>query len=124
MSLSPAWEATNSSLSSPEIQFPENAAQVAQRVADALAMPIAVDGNEITVSASVGIAVFPADGEDAETLLKNADAAMYHAKSEGRNGYAFIPSRCTTRHSNGSRSRRAFAKRSSARSSALPATQA
>jgi diguanylate cyclase (GGDEF)-like protein len=72
-----------------EVKSAENAAQVAKRVADALCVPIAVAANEITVSASIGIAVFPTDGEDAEALLKNADAAMYHAKSQGRNGYAF-----------------------------------
>src|SRR5512144_3355759 len=72
-----------------EIKCAENAAQVAKRVADALAVPIAVAATEITVSASIGIAVFPTDGEDAEALLKNADTAMYHAKSQGRNGYAF-----------------------------------
>jgi diguanylate cyclase (GGDEF)-like protein len=72
-----------------EVKSAESAAQVARRVADALALPIAVAANEITVSASIGIAVFPTDGEDAEALLKNADAAMYHAKSQGRNGYAF-----------------------------------
>jgi diguanylate cyclase (GGDEF)-like protein len=72
-----------------EIKCAENAAQVAQRVAEALSIPIVVAANEITVGASIGIAVFPTDGEDAEALLKNADAAMYHAKSQGRNGYAF-----------------------------------
>ena len=72
-----------------EIKCAENAAQVAKRVADALAVPIAVAATEITVSASIGIAVFPTDGDDAEALLKNADTAMYHAKSQGRNGYAF-----------------------------------
>jgi diguanylate cyclase (GGDEF)-like protein len=72
-----------------DIQDGQNAAQVAQRVADALSVPVPIAGNEITVTACVGIAVFPADGDDADTLLKNADAAMYHAKSQGRNGYAF-----------------------------------
>jgi predicted signal transduction protein with EAL and GGDEF domain len=72
-----------------EIKCAENAAQVAQRVAEALSIPIVVAANEITVGASIGIAVFPTDGEDPEALLKNADAAMYHAKSQGRNGYAF-----------------------------------
>src|SRR5512144_3204751 len=65
-----------------EIKCAENAAQVAKRVADALAVPIAVAATEITVSASIGIAVFPTDGNDAEALLKNADTAMYHAKSQ------------------------------------------
>ena len=47
-------------------------------------------GQEVFVTASIGIAVFPADGDDAETLLGAADAAMYRAKQSGRNGYQFF----------------------------------
>jgi EAL domain-containing protein (putative c-di-GMP-specific phosphodiesterase class I) len=52
--------------------------------------PIELQDREITVSASIGISVYPHDGEDGETLLKNADTAMYHAKDQGRNCYAFF----------------------------------
>ena len=62
---------------------------VAQKVLDAVRQPIVVDGHELFVTASVGMAVFPEDGDDAETLLKNADRAMYRAKDAGRNNYQY-----------------------------------
>jgi len=67
----------------------EQAARAANRVIEALAQPIAIGPQEVFVSASIGIVMYPRDGEDLDTLLRNADVAMYHAKSEGRNRYAF-----------------------------------
>jgi diguanylate cyclase len=67
----------------------EDAAKVAQRVLDELARPMPVGGYELYTTASVGIAVYPADGEDIETLLRNADTAMYHAKSHNGNNFQF-----------------------------------
>jgi diguanylate cyclase (GGDEF)-like protein len=67
----------------------EDAAKVAQRVLDELARPIPVGGYELYTTASIGIAVYPADGDDLETLLRNADTAMYHAKSRNGNNYQF-----------------------------------
>jgi diguanylate cyclase (GGDEF)-like protein len=67
----------------------EDAAKVAQRVLDELAKPIPVGGYELYTTASIGIALYPADGEDLETLLRNADTAMYHAKSRNGNNYQF-----------------------------------
>ena len=61
---------------------------VASKVGAILSEPFLVDGIEIYVSASVGISLFPADGDDAETLLKHADVAMYSVKDSGRDGYA------------------------------------
>lgn len=72
-----------------EINQPEDAARVAQRIIEGLNRPFVLDGNEVVVTASIGIALFPDDGEDMDTLLKNADIAMYHAKEQGRNGYQF-----------------------------------
>jgi len=62
---------------------------VAQKVLDSMLKPMVVDGHELFVTTSVGIAVFPEDGMDAETLLKNSDRAMYRAKEAGRNNYQF-----------------------------------
>lgn len=65
----------------------EDAALVAEKVLRTIAEPIDLNGHRLYVTTSIGITVFPDDGEDAETLLKNADAAMYRAKAEGRNTY-------------------------------------
>jgi diguanylate cyclase (GGDEF)-like protein/PAS domain S-box-containing protein len=65
------------------------AAGVAARVIEALAQPFHLAGQPLFVSASVGIATYPENGRDAETLLKNADTAMYGAKNGGRNNYQF-----------------------------------
>jgi diguanylate cyclase (GGDEF)-like protein len=65
------------------------AAALAGRVIDALAQPFYLVGQPLYVSASVGIATYPENGRDAETLLKNADTAMYGAKNGGRNNYQF-----------------------------------
>jgi diguanylate cyclase (GGDEF)-like protein len=65
------------------------AAQAAGRVIEALAQPIRIEDQEVFVSASIGIVLYPRDGTDLDALLKNADVAMYHAKSEGRNRHAF-----------------------------------
>jgi diguanylate cyclase (GGDEF)-like protein/PAS domain S-box-containing protein len=69
---------------------PDDAALVAQKILDAIARPFDLGGNEAYVGASIGIAAFPDDGDDAATLLKNADIAMYRAKEQGRNGYRFF----------------------------------
>jgi diguanylate cyclase (GGDEF)-like protein/PAS domain S-box-containing protein len=66
----------------------ENAPElVARKVLDEVRKPFVLEGQEIHVSGSLGLALHPEDGADVETLLKNADAAMYHAKELGRNGF-------------------------------------
>lgn len=65
----------------------EQAALLAQQVLDTISKPFVLDQQNVYVNASIGIALFPDEGEDAETLLKNADAAMYRAKDKGRNIY-------------------------------------
>jgi len=65
------------------------AALVAQKVLDSMSQPIEVDGHELFITTSIGIAIFPDDGLDAETLLKSADRAMYRAKEAGRNNFQF-----------------------------------
>ncbi|HEU4996618.1 MAG TPA: EAL domain-containing protein [Gemmatimonadaceae bacterium] len=61
----------------------EDAVHVAQKVRDAIREPLQIEGRELFVSCSMGIAVYPDDGESADTLVKNADTAMYRAKSQG-----------------------------------------
>jgi predicted signal transduction protein with EAL and GGDEF domain len=72
-----------------EIKDANDAAVVARRIIDALVQPVQIENQELVVSASVGVAIFPQDGEDVDTLLRNADAAMYHAKEAGRNNFQF-----------------------------------
>ena len=67
----------------------EGAAKVAQKLLNTVDKSIRVHHNELIVTASIGISLYPVDGTDAETLSKNADAAMYRSKKEGRNRYAF-----------------------------------
>jgi diguanylate cyclase (GGDEF)-like protein/PAS domain S-box-containing protein len=73
----------------PDIADGHAAATVAQKVLEAFSHPTVVDGHELFVTTSIGIAIFSDDGADAETLLKNADRAMYRAKEAGRNNYQF-----------------------------------
>lgn len=68
---------------------PQNAARVARRILAELARPFVLGQHEIAMTASIGIAVCPADGKGVEELLRNADVAMYHAKEQGRNNYQF-----------------------------------
>lgn len=67
-----------------------NVTGVAEKLLSALAPPFPVNGMELHATASMGISVYPADGPDSETLLRNADNAMYRAKEEGRNSYRFF----------------------------------
>jgi diguanylate cyclase (GGDEF)-like protein/PAS domain S-box-containing protein len=62
-------------------------ARVAEKVLDTLRSPFQIDGREIFATASIGISLYPEDGQDVETLVKNADAAMYRAKQQGRDNY-------------------------------------
>ncbi len=68
----------------------QDASIVAQKILDALAQTYSINGEELHISGSIGIAVFPNDGEGVEALLKNSDTAMYHAKEAGRNNYQFF----------------------------------
>lgn len=71
--------------------------RVASKVLDEARRPFVVEGHEVHVSASLGVALFPEDGDDAETLLKNADAAMYAAKELGRNNFRLYSSELAAR---------------------------
>ncbi len=72
-----------------EINTPEDAAERAERLLTSLKQPLSFTGHELHLTASIGIAIHPHDGDKAETLLKNADAAMCRTKEMGRNGYQF-----------------------------------
>ena len=74
----------------PEVKRSSDVAQVAQKVIEQVSQPAMIEERELAVSCSIGIAVFPEDGSDAETLIRNADAAMYHAKELGRANYQFF----------------------------------
>ncbi len=74
----------------PELKRGADAAQVAQKVIEGLSLPIRVLEQDLAVTPSIGISVYPDDGRDAETLIRNADAAMYHAKETGRGNYQFF----------------------------------
>jgi diguanylate cyclase (GGDEF)-like protein/PAS domain S-box-containing protein len=75
----------------------DDAALVARALLDRLARPCKADQHEIALSASAGISVYPDDGTDADTLLRNADLAMYRAKQEGKNTYRFFTAEMSAR---------------------------
>ena len=73
-----------------EIELASDAAPIAQKLLAAVAEPCLIAGHELHVSLSVGISIFPDDGQNADEVMKNADTAMYHAKANGRNNYQFF----------------------------------
>ncbi len=71
----------------PEIESVDEVTKVAQRIVEAFSDPFVVDNQNLFVTASLGISVFPDDGEDTETIIKNADVAMYRSKDAGRSTF-------------------------------------
>jgi len=80
-----------------DVEGPQAVAAVAQRCLNALATPLHIDGHEISVTPSIGISLYPDDGETLEVLVKNADTAMYYAKETGRNHYRFFEAEMNAR---------------------------
>ena len=74
----------------PSLFQPEDAARIADKIVEELRLPFHVAGQDFHTTASIGIAVFPRDGDTADILLKNADIAMYKVKESGRNAYRFF----------------------------------
>lgn len=74
----------------PDLESPDDGAHVALKVISSLLAPVRIDNHELHTSPSIGIAVYPNDGRSVDSLLKNADTAMYHAKALGRNNYQFF----------------------------------
>ncbi|MCL1468863.1 putative bifunctional diguanylate cyclase/phosphodiesterase [Argonema galeatum] len=83
------WGGDEFTLLLPNISGAECSAEIAQIILDALKPPFFLSNNYFHITSSIGIALYPDDGEDAETLIKNADAALYSAKAKGRNNYQF-----------------------------------
>jgi diguanylate cyclase (GGDEF)-like protein len=76
----------------PDLSDAQDAVLISQKVIDELRRPLVLGGQEIRATASIGIALYPNDGTEAESLVKHADIAMYHVKTAGKNGYAFFSS--------------------------------
>ncbi len=76
----------------PMISGPAAAAHVAQAVLQAISEPLTMHHAQLHITASIGISVYPEDGDDQQTLIQRADAAMYYTKAHGRNGYHFFTS--------------------------------
>ena len=79
----------------PDLERVDHALNVAHRVKEAMRRPFLIEGNEIFVTASIGISLFPEDGDDCDSLLKFADTAMYHAKNCGKNNAKLYSSSLT-----------------------------
>jgi diguanylate cyclase (GGDEF)-like protein len=80
-----------------EFEKEEEINEITTKLFDILRRPLMIKGSEIFVTTSIGISVFPDDGENPEILLRNADAAMYRAKEQGRNGFEFYTHDMTER---------------------------
>ncbi|NET02041.1 MAG: diguanylate cyclase [Sphaerospermopsis sp. SIO1G1] len=81
------WGDDEFTLLLPEINCAENAIKVAEKLLNVIAQPLQIDQQEIHITASIGIALAPYDGEEAETLIKHADTTLNHAKQQGKNNY-------------------------------------
>lgn len=80
----------------PELEEEKYGSFVAQKILTAIARPFNLLGQEFRITASIGISVYPLDGMDEQTLTKNADIAMYHAKQEGKNNFQFYSEKINT----------------------------
>lgn len=80
-----------------EIEQPQDAGRVADTLLNSLALPHMINGQELHATVSIGISVYPNDGIDLDAVLQNADTAMFHAKSCGRNNYQFFRADMNTR---------------------------
>lgn len=81
----------------PEIHDPANAARIAELILVELVRPYHVEGHNLIITPSIGITIWPTDGEDLATLVRKADVAMYHSKAMGRNQYSFFREEMNTR---------------------------
>ena len=79
-----------------DIRHAEYAGTIAKKLLSTFTLPFVINGNRLSATSSIGISVYPEDGQNAEALLKSADIAMYHAKEKGKNNYQFY---CSTLNS-------------------------
>lgn len=79
-----------------EIVRPQDTVLVAEKLLAAFALPHVIEGQDLHITLSIGISVYPDDGDNVETIMQNADTAMYHAKENGRNTYQFFTSEMNT----------------------------
>jgi diguanylate cyclase (GGDEF)-like protein len=81
----------------PVLNRPDSAAVVAQRLLDAIASPVTLSGSEMQITCSIGIATFPGDGTDTDSVIRNAGVAMHHAKREKKHSYQFYSNELNSR---------------------------
>jgi diguanylate cyclase (GGDEF)-like protein/PAS domain S-box-containing protein len=74
----------------PELSDRQDAVLIAEKFLECLRQPFQLAGQSVHISASIGIAIYPGDGESTDELIRNSDIAMYHMKAEGKNGYSFF----------------------------------
>ncbi|OKH21691.1 diguanylate cyclase [Hydrococcus rivularis NIES-593] len=86
------WGGDEFTILLPQIRSAEDTIKLAQRILNELKLPFEISENQIYIKSSIGIALYPQDGQDAETLVKHADAALYRAKEQGRDRYRFYSS--------------------------------
>ena len=89
---------------------PEESGVLANRIIERLAAPYEIEGQQLNIGASIGLAIAPTDGKNADQLLKNADLAMYRAKADGRGSYCFFEAGNGRSHSGAARARTRAAK--------------
>jgi|GEM_PF-150841 len=83
----------------PEVRTRDDVVVIASKILDRLASPFVIDGHELFVGASIGVAMYPEAGDSVESLIQNADIAMYHIKGRGKNGYQFFSDEMNQRFS-------------------------
>lgn len=83
------WGGDEFTLILPHVNSTEYAVEIAEIIIDVLRPPFSIENHYLHITSSIGICFYPQDGEDAETLIKNADVALYSAKAQGRNNYQF-----------------------------------
>ena len=83
----------------PEIRTRDDVVVISEKILERLGAPFFIDGHELFVGASIGVAIYPEAGDEGEDLIQNADIAMYHVKVRGKNGYQFFSDEMDNRYS-------------------------